>query len=152
MSLLLLTATAWHREVTAAQLSLTWADNSADEGGFKIERKTGTTGTFAQIALVGANITGYTDANLAAGTTYCYRVGAFSAAGDSGYSNEACGTTQASSAPPTTDTTTTTTLPELTTTTLITQITAASPWGMTSLGLAFLGGMAWLLRARRSLR
>ena len=31
----------------AAQLQLSWVDNSTDETGFKIERKTGATGTYA---------------------------------------------------------------------------------------------------------
>jgi cbb3-type cytochrome oxidase subunit 3 len=31
-------------------------------------------------------------------------------------------------------------------------IPTAGNWGMTILGLAFLGAMAWMLRARRSLR
>lgn len=45
-------------------------------------------------------------------------------------------------------TTTTTT----TTTTTIPVVPTAGNWGMMMLGLAFLGAMAWLLRARRSLR
>ena len=49
-------------------------------------------------------------------------------------------------------TTTTTTLPQLTTTTTPVVIPAADTWGMTALGLAFLAGIAWLLRVRRSLR
>ena len=73
----------------AAQLQLTWVDNSNNETGFKIERSTVTTGPFSQIATVGANVTSYIDANLANGTTYCYRVRAYNGAGDSSYV-EAC--------------------------------------------------------------
>ena len=91
--LLLFAAMAWHVEANAAQLSLTWTDNSTNEDGFKIERKTGTTGTYAQIAVTGANVTSYTDSGLSDTTTYCYRLRAFNTAGDSAYSNEACGTT-----------------------------------------------------------
>src|SRR2546428_5845093 len=80
-------------ESDAAQLSLSWTDMSSNEDGFKIERKTGTAGTYAQIATVGANVTSYPDPNLTGGTTYCYQVRAFNTAGDSPYSNEACGTT-----------------------------------------------------------
>src|SRR2546428_403995 len=79
----------------AAQLSLSWTDMSSNEDGFSLERKTGTGGTYAQIATVGANVTSYTDSdpNLTGGTTYCYQVQAFNTAGGSPYSNEACGTT-----------------------------------------------------------
>ena len=77
----------------AAQLQLTWIDNSTDEIGFKVQRKTGTTGTYADIASVGANVTSYTDSSLMNATTYCFRVNAFNANGNSPYSPEACGTT-----------------------------------------------------------
>ena len=91
--LLLLAAIAQPGEVVAARpLTLTWVDNSTNEDGFKIERKTGTSGTFAQIATVGAKVTSYIDSTLTAGTTYCYQVRAFNTAGNSDYSNEACGT------------------------------------------------------------
>ena len=75
----------------AAQLRLTWADNSTNEDGFKIDRKTGTNGTYAQVASLGANVTTYTDSTVIAGTTYCYRVYAFNAAGNSPYTLDACG-------------------------------------------------------------
>jgi hypothetical protein len=71
-------------------LDLTWTDSSDNEDGFKLERKTGTTGTFAQVAVVGPNTTSYTDSGLTVGITYCYRVNASNAAGDSTYSNEVC--------------------------------------------------------------
>ncbi len=80
-------------EAFAAQLQLSWFDNSTNENGFKIERATGTIGTFAQIGLTGANVTTYNDSNLNAGTTYCYRVRSYNAGGDSPYSNAVCGTT-----------------------------------------------------------
>jgi len=79
-------------DANAGQLSLSWTDMSSDENGFEIERKTGTGGTYSQIATVGSNVTSYTDPNLAGGSTYCYQVRAFNTAGDSPYSNEACGT------------------------------------------------------------
>src|SRR5262245_59382585 len=80
----------------ATQLNLVWVDSSTNEDGFKIERKTGTGGTFAQIAVVQARTTSYIDSSVVSGTTYCYRVRAFNTAGNSGYSNEACGTPTAS--------------------------------------------------------
>src|SRR5262245_51680449 len=91
--LTLLTVLSSSAVVTAAQLTLSWSDNSTNEDGFRIERRTGTTGTYAEITTIGVNTTSYTDANLANGTTYCYRVRAYNAAGTSGYSNEQCATT-----------------------------------------------------------
>lgn len=81
------------REATAAQLTVTWGDASSNEDGFKIERKTGTTGTFAQIGTAAVNTTTYLNSNIPDGMTYCYRVRAYNAAGDSAFSNEACGST-----------------------------------------------------------
>ena len=77
------------------KVSLSWTDNSGDESGFKIQRKTGVTGTYAQIKQTGANVTTYTDNDTALkdGTLYYYRVCASNAAGDSAFSNEASGTT-----------------------------------------------------------
>ncbi len=68
---------------SAGQLTLTWNDNSNNEDGFKIERKEGQTGTFAEIAWVGANVSSYSDSGLADRTTYCYKVRAYKGAGDS---------------------------------------------------------------------
>jgi len=87
--------TSWQSTVIAAQLQLSWADNSNDENGFNIERKTGATGTYTKIASVGANVTSYTDLSLTNATTYCYRVNAFNSIGNSSYSPEACATTPA---------------------------------------------------------
>jgi len=90
---ILLLAPTGHSTAAGAQLTLTWTDNSTNESGFAIERKTGIAGTFTQVAQVAANSTTYTDANLAEGTPYCYRVRAFNATAYSAYSNESCGTT-----------------------------------------------------------
>ncbi|HEY7220929.1 MAG TPA: fibronectin type III domain-containing protein [Candidatus Binatia bacterium] len=84
----------WGGVASAAQLVLNWADNSTNEDGFKVERATGSTGTYAQVTTVGPNITSYTDTTVVAGTQYCYRVRAYNAAGNSAYSNAACGTAQ----------------------------------------------------------
>lgn len=70
--LLSLATLSWQSEASAGQLHLTWTDNSNNEDAFKIERKTGTTGTYIEIATVGANVTSYTDTNLTDGATYCY--------------------------------------------------------------------------------
>ncbi len=77
--------------ISVSQVDLSWADSSADEDGFKIERKTSTSGSFSQIATVPAGTTSYADTSVALGQSYyyCYRVSAYNAYGDSGYSNEA---------------------------------------------------------------
>ena len=77
----------------AAQSTVRWADKAENEAGFKIERKQGTSGTYAQIATVEANTTSYVDADLSPSMTYCYRVSAYTSAGNSAYSSEVCATT-----------------------------------------------------------
>lgn len=82
------------------RIDLTWVDNSDDEDGFKLERKTGAGGTYSQIATPAANATNYTDLGLTAGTTYFYRIRAYNGVGDSDYSNEASATTATVNQPP----------------------------------------------------
>jgi hypothetical protein len=82
--------------VTAASLTLTWNDNAGNETGYRVERKTGSSGSYSEIAVLPVNATTYTDANVAGSTTYCYRVRAYNGVGNSGYSNEACRTTSIS--------------------------------------------------------
>jgi List-Bact-rpt repeat protein len=81
----------------AASLQLSWRDNSPNEDGFRIERRTGPNGTFSQISTVGANVVSYRDATLSVGSQYCYRLRAFNSAGNSPYSDESCATAQAGS-------------------------------------------------------
>src|SRR5205085_527506 len=81
------------------QINLSWADNSGNETGFKVERWSSASPTWAQIAAVGPNVTSYSDAGLAAGTTYFYRVRATNGAGDSAYSAQASEATRARTAP-----------------------------------------------------
>lgn len=78
--------------VGSTQLTLNWVDQSDNETGFKIERRTAITG-FAQVGMVGANVTTFTDQNLSPQTLYFYQVKATNAGGDSAASNEASGTT-----------------------------------------------------------
>lgn len=79
-------------QVTVNQMTLTWKDNSGNETGFKIERKTGN-GTYTEIATVAANAVTFTNTSLNSSTTYSYRVRAYNAAGNSDYSNEAAAAT-----------------------------------------------------------
>ncbi len=78
--------------VSGTQVNLTWSDSNPDETGFRIERKTGS-GTFAEIATVGANVLSYNNTGLTPDTDYTYRVRAYSDAGNSRYSTEAATTT-----------------------------------------------------------
>ena len=82
---------------SSSQINLHWTDNSTNETGFMIERKTGAAGTWGQIATAGVNATSYADSGLAASTNYVYRVRANNAAGPSSYSNEANATTTSAS-------------------------------------------------------
>ena len=92
-----LTATA----VSSSQIDLTWVDSDTTEQGFKIERCTGAgCSDFAQIATAGANVTSFSNTNLAGSTSYSYRVRAYNATGESNYSNTAGTVTQAAPALP----------------------------------------------------
>jgi hypothetical protein len=85
--------------VSPSQIRLTWRDNSANETGFEIERKTGNA-SFQRIATAAANSTTFTDSSLTPNTAYAYRVRAVNASGPSAYSNEATATTPSVPPPP----------------------------------------------------
>lgn len=73
--------------VSSSRIDLSWSDNSNNETGFKIERRT-ETGSYVEIAIVGANITSYSDIGLSESTRYYYRIRSYNNAGYSDYSNE----------------------------------------------------------------
>lgn len=75
----------------STQINLAWVDNSSNETGFRIERKTGT-GSYALLTTKGANSTTHNDTTATAGTSYGYRVRAENGSGNSGWSNEAYAT------------------------------------------------------------
>lgn len=78
----------------AADIHLSWTDNSNNETGFVIERSPGTgTRSYAEITRVASNVVVYDDTGLSPNTAYVYRVRAFNANGYSAYSNEAAATT-----------------------------------------------------------
>jgi hypothetical protein len=75
---------------TASTLTIAWDDNANDEDGYRLERKTGTGGSFALVGTLSANSSTFADVLLEPEQTYCYRVQAFNSAGASAWSNEAC--------------------------------------------------------------
>ncbi len=90
--LILSAGIAWHLDAYAATLRLNWTDTSNNETGFKVERMA-SSGSYAQIASVPANVQTYTDTGLTTGTSYCYRIRAYNSAGASAPSNASCTTT-----------------------------------------------------------
>ena len=83
---------------TTTEIDLVWQDNATNEDGYKILRKTGTSGTFNQIVLLPANSTGYQDKGLSPGTLYDYHIVAYNIAGNADFA----GVTESTvSAPPT---------------------------------------------------
>lgn len=81
--------------VTDSRIDLSWTDASNSENGFHVERAAAS-GSFSEIATVAADATGYSDTEVAAGTTYRYRVRARNSIGFSSYSNTAEATTPGS--------------------------------------------------------
>jgi hypothetical protein len=75
--------------LTSSSILLGWEDNSIFEEGFKIERKKGIFGRYAQINTAGKNTFIYRDAGLDSGTTYYYRVRTYNGSNNSNYSKEA---------------------------------------------------------------
>ncbi len=67
-----------------SSITLTWRDNSTNEQGFKIERKSGL--YWFPIGQVGPNVTTYIDSELPCGQLFNYRVYAYSQSGNSLYS------------------------------------------------------------------
>jgi len=76
-----------------SQIDLSWADNSFDELGFKIERKGQSEETYIEIDDVDANVTTYSNGDLEPDSTYSYRIRAYNDHGNSDYSDESEATT-----------------------------------------------------------
>ncbi|MBI5142241.1 MAG: DUF2341 domain-containing protein [Nitrospirae bacterium] len=72
-----LTATA----ISESEINLSWADNTSDETGFKVERCLGVgCSDFAEIAALGPNVSSYLNNTLPLSTAYTYRVYAYKTA------------------------------------------------------------------------
>ena len=67
---------------SATQIDLSWTDNSTNETGFKIQRKTGSE-NYTFVGEVNANVMTYSDTGLLPNTTYLYRVLSYNSAGNS---------------------------------------------------------------------
>lgn len=72
---------------SATSIRLAWIDNSENEDGFIIERKT-RNGEFLNVAKAGVNDTVYIDTDISLNVFYTYRLYAFNQLGNSGFSNE----------------------------------------------------------------
>ncbi len=102
--------------VSPTQINLSWTDNSTNETGFKIQRKTSSE-SYAIVGNANTDVLTFSDTGLLPSTTYTYRVYSYNAAGNSPtYSNEV---------------TVTTSLPTLTTTAVTSIITASATSGGT---------------------
>jgi uncharacterized protein (TIGR02145 family) len=71
----------------STQIDLTWSDNSNNEEGFKIERKSGTD-AYKLIATLNHNVMTYSDKSIVDPTNYMYRIFSYHQKGNSTHSNE----------------------------------------------------------------
>jgi hypothetical protein len=83
-----LTATA----LSSTRIDLSWMDNATNESAFGILRRT-SADAWTRIAVVGPNMTAYSDTSVVGGTQYFYRVRAGNSGGQSAFSNTASATT-----------------------------------------------------------
>jgi uncharacterized repeat protein (TIGR01451 family) len=76
--------------VATGYVTLTWSDNSSNEDGFDVERRSESDDAdhnWARVVTLEKNSTSYTDARLQSGALYSYRVKAINAGGGSAYSS-----------------------------------------------------------------
>ncbi len=79
--------------VSSSRIDLAWQDNSADETGFRVQRRREASMDWVEIAIAPANATRFSDEGLLPTTLYHYRLQAFNDITASVFSNEARATT-----------------------------------------------------------
>ncbi len=75
------------------QINLSWTDNASNEDNLVLARGDSSGGPYADIAILNANTTSFSDIGLSAATTYYYVVRAINSGGSSANSAEATATT-----------------------------------------------------------
>jgi hypothetical protein len=93
LTVLTATAVLGAGEVSGAQLTASWVDNSNGLASTQLERRLGTDTTYVVVADVPPGLTAYADASVSSSTTYCYRAFAYDADGVSPYTDDVCATT-----------------------------------------------------------
>jgi hypothetical protein len=81
--------------MSSSKVKLTWTDNASNESEMRLDRKMGPAGTYAQVARLPGNSTGFADSGLRGRTEYIYRVMACNSSGCSAPSAEVSITTPA---------------------------------------------------------
>ncbi|HSM37250.1 MAG TPA: fibronectin type III domain-containing protein [Longimicrobiales bacterium] len=71
--------------LSGTEARLDWRDRSDNEETFRIERRASIFAPYAEVGVVGADVTTFTDASLSPGTRYAFRIRACNAAGCSDY-------------------------------------------------------------------
>jgi len=75
------------RVISEKEVELTWKDQSSNEDGFKLERRTPSS-QYEEIIQLPANTTSYLDQSVEPKQFYYYRIRAYNLIGESSYSNE----------------------------------------------------------------
>jgi hypothetical protein len=79
------------KAISKSKVALAWIDNSDNELGFKIERKTSSE-AYVEIATNKSDVNDFVDSLLVEDVTYTYRISAYNSAGSSDYCTEVSAT------------------------------------------------------------